>query len=185
MRRIAHHTNGDAKPLMPVHENVLSGAATSVAPRFKRSSETNTHATLRPSCNHGLPKPEGRFCIRFSSAEAYYGNNFRIPLLVGASQPALSGIERVRAMPLACRGLPALPDLSIQTRRGAALSELIRIREPLQNWIVPRRSKVFEHPPKDWIQERIRMHHVKVERHQFTIQMQFRFIIERIAVIIF
>src|SRR6266481_9600893 len=118
MRRIAHHTSGDIRPLMPVHENALSGAATSVAPRFKRSSETNTHATLRPSCNHGLPKPEGRFCIRFSSVEACYGNKFRIPLLVGASQPALSGVEWVRATLFACRGLPALPGLLIQTRSG-------------------------------------------------------------------
>src|SRR5947199_6551369 len=109
MRRIAHHTNGDAKPLMPVHENVLSGAATSVAPRFKRSSDTNTQATLRPSCNQGLPKPERRFCIRFSSAEPYYGNSNSA--LVGASQPALSGVEWVRGALLACRRLPALPGL--------------------------------------------------------------------------
>src|SRR6266567_2452901 len=43
MRRIAHHTSGEAKPLIPVQENALSGSATSVAPRFKRSSDTNTH----------------------------------------------------------------------------------------------------------------------------------------------
>src|SRR5438105_446409 len=60
MRRIAHHTSGDAKPLIPVQENALSGSATSVAPRFKRSSDTNTHSTLNASCSHGLPNLDGR-----------------------------------------------------------------------------------------------------------------------------
>src|SRR5215218_5604092 len=60
IRTIAHHTSGDAKPLIPVQENASSGAATSLAPRFKRSSEANTHTTLKPSCSHGFPKPDGR-----------------------------------------------------------------------------------------------------------------------------
>src|SRR5262249_41004997 len=63
MSRIAHHTSGDTSPLIPVHENALFGAATSLAPRFKRSSETNTKATLKLSCSHGLPMPDGRFGV--------------------------------------------------------------------------------------------------------------------------
>jgi hypothetical protein len=102
MRIIPHHTSGDAKPLIPVQENASSGAATSLAPRFKRSSEANTHTTLRPSCSHGLPKPNGRFCIRFSSARSKHRNRFRIPRLGRAR-------HSVRAAPSACRGLPALP----------------------------------------------------------------------------
>src|SRR5206468_9172474 len=65
MRRIAHHTSGEAKPLTPVQDHALSVFATSVAPRFNRNSDTSTHATLRASCSQGLPKPEGRFCICF------------------------------------------------------------------------------------------------------------------------
>src|SRR5215469_16566673 len=77
MRRIAHHTSGDARPLIPVQENASSGAAMSVAPRFKSSSEANTHTTLTASCSHGLPKPDGRFCIRFFSARSKHRNRFR------------------------------------------------------------------------------------------------------------
>src|SRR5262252_1794174 len=76
MRRIAHHTSGEANPLTPVQDHALSGWATSVAPRFKRSSDTNTHITLRPSWSHGLPNPEGRFCIRFSSLPSFHRNKF-------------------------------------------------------------------------------------------------------------
>src|SRR3954466_14142074 len=76
MRIIAHHTSGDANPLIPVQENASSGAAMSVAPRFKRSSEPNTHTTLTPSCSHGFPKPDGRFCIRFSNARSKHRNRF-------------------------------------------------------------------------------------------------------------
>src|SRR5437588_4248832 len=63
MRRIAHQTSGDLRPLIPVHEKALSGSATCIAPRFKRSSDTNTHSTLNASCSPGLPKPVGRFWI--------------------------------------------------------------------------------------------------------------------------
>src|SRR5881396_6347 len=76
IRTIAHHTSGDAKPLIPVQENASSGAATSLAPRFKRSSEANTNTTLKPSCSHGFPKPDGRFCIRFSNARSKHRNRF-------------------------------------------------------------------------------------------------------------
>ena len=77
MRRIAHQTSGEIRPLMPVHDHALSGSAMSVAPRFKRSSETNTQITLNVSCSHGLPKPEGRSCIRFSSPPSSHRNRFR------------------------------------------------------------------------------------------------------------
>src|SRR5206468_1369762 len=47
IRRIAHQTRGEARPLIPVQEIALSGSATSVAPRFKRNSDTSTHTTLK------------------------------------------------------------------------------------------------------------------------------------------
>src|SRR6266545_3206309 len=84
MRRIAHHTSGEAKPLTPVQDHALSVFATSVAPRFNRNSDTSTHATLRASCSQGLPKPEGRFCIRFSSVRSNRRNQIRTAdVLVG------------------------------------------------------------------------------------------------------
>src|SRR4030095_8478313 len=76
-RRIAHQTSGEIRPLTPVQDHALSGSATSVAPRFKRSSETNTQITLNASCSHGLPKPEVRFCIRFFSPPSSRRNQFR------------------------------------------------------------------------------------------------------------
>src|SRR6266536_620254 len=60
IRMIAHHTSGEAKPLIPVHDHALSRSAVSVAPRFKSSSDTSTHTTLNVSCSQGLPKPECR-----------------------------------------------------------------------------------------------------------------------------
>ena len=36
IRIIAHHTSGEAKPLIPVHDHALSRSAVSVAPRFKQ-----------------------------------------------------------------------------------------------------------------------------------------------------
>src|SRR6266436_3661605 len=60
IRRIAHHTRSEARPLIPVQEKALSGSATCVAPRLRRNSDTSTQATLKPSCSHGLRKPEGR-----------------------------------------------------------------------------------------------------------------------------
>src|SRR6266550_5487307 len=77
IRRIAHQTSGEIRPLTPVQDHALSGSAMSVAPRFKRSSETNTQITLNVSCSHGLPKPEGRSCIRFSSPPSSRRNQFR------------------------------------------------------------------------------------------------------------
>src|SRR4029077_7775995 len=88
IRRIAHHTSGEAKPLTPVQDHALSVFATSVAPRFKRNSDTSTHATLRASCSQGLRKPEGRFCIRFSMVRSNPRNQFRIEdVLVGYVTP--------------------------------------------------------------------------------------------------
>src|SRR5437870_11277458 len=63
IRKIAHHTRGEARPFIPVQEKALAGSATCVAPRFRRNSDTSTQATLKPSCSHGLRKPEGRSCI--------------------------------------------------------------------------------------------------------------------------
>src|SRR5918996_4415633 len=102
MRRIAHHTSGESKPLTPVQDHALSGSATSVAPRFKRSSETNTHSTLKASCSHGLPKPEGRSCIRLFSPPSSRRNRFRgqlqPPRSVEALQPP-SKLISVRESP--------------------------------------------------------------------------------------
>src|SRR5437763_2979107 len=88
IRRIAHHTRGEAKPLIPVKEIAVSGSATSVAPRFRRNSDTSTQATLKLSCSHGLPNPRGRSRIRFFSVRAYCRKMFRIPhVLVGRATP--------------------------------------------------------------------------------------------------
>src|SRR6476620_1902444 len=122
IRTIAHHTSGDAKPLSPVQENASFGAAISLAPRFKRSSETNTHATLKPSCSHGFPKPDGRFCIRFSSARLFRRNKFQI--LVGRVTP--------------CTPLSAASDRRAEDWFAPpGLSKLVRVRKSLQDWIVP------------------------------------------------
>jgi len=86
MRRIAHQTSGEAKPLSPVQDHALSVSATSVAPRFKSNSDTSTQATLRTSCSQGLPKPEGRFCIRFSTARSNRCNQFSISVVGFALQ---------------------------------------------------------------------------------------------------
>src|SRR6187399_1028754 len=77
----------------------------------------------------------------------------------------------------ACRDCPAYREI-------AALSKLVRVRESLQDWIVPRRSEVFDHATKDRIQQRIGVHDVQIERDQFTVQVQLRLIIERVAVVI-
>src|SRR5229473_1048594 len=109
IRTIAHHTSGDAKPLIPVQENASSGAATSLAPRFKRSSEANTNTTLKPSCSHGFPKPDGRFCIRLN-----------------CSHRLVAGSDTARAKGTAHR--------AVATGR---FSKLVRVRKSLQDWIVP------------------------------------------------
>src|SRR6266581_7474820 len=88
IRRIAHHTSGEAKPLTPVQDNALSGSAISVAPRFKRSSETNTQITLNVSCSHGLPKPEGRSRIRLFNLPSCHGNRIRTSKLIGVWKSA-------------------------------------------------------------------------------------------------
>src|SRR3954465_15693940 len=127
IRRIAHHTRGDAKPLIPLHENALSGSAISVAPRFKRSSETNTQATLNPSCSHALQKPDDRFCI----------------FLFMPSSLIWTEVETSLTAPKPCSEankfaghLAASQSLDFRFRRNdndgtAVLSKLIRVRESL------------------------------------------------------
>src|SRR5213592_917037 len=83
IRRIAHHTRGEARPLIPVQEKALSGSATCVAPRFRRNSDTSTQATLKPSCSHGLPKPEGRPRIHFSSLSRFHRNQIPFSVATG------------------------------------------------------------------------------------------------------
>src|SRR6266481_3700181 len=85
IRRIAHHTRGEARPLIPVQEKALSGSATSVAPRFRRNSDTSTQATLKPSCSHGLRKPEGRSRIGL----------FLVSFVMSSESLALSEVEWV------------------------------------------------------------------------------------------
>src|SRR6478672_8670355 len=114
IRRIAHHTSGEAKPLRPVQDHALPVFATCVAPRFKRNSDTSTHATLRTSCSQGLPKPEGRFCICFSSEGSNHRNQFRIgDVLIGCATP--------------CASRRAEADRPIST----GVLELIDVRKPL------------------------------------------------------
>src|SRR5437773_7210338 len=131
IKRIAHHTRGEARPLTPVQEKALSGSAMSVAPRFRRNSDTNTQATLKPSCSHGLPKPEGRPRIGFSSPWQCYGNRFRISALCGRAR------HSVRAARSACRGLPALPNAK-QTWPGFKAHPHSEIVAKLDRaWLVP------------------------------------------------
>jgi hypothetical protein len=47
---------------------------------------------------------------------------------------------------------------------NTALSKLVRVWKPLQDWIVPCRPEVFNHPAEDRIQQRTRVHDVQVER---------------------
>src|SRR4030095_2488313 len=162
MRRIAHHTSGEAKPLTPVQDHALSVFATSIAPLFKRNSDTTTHATLRASCSQGLPKPEGRFCIRFSSARSNRRKQF-------------SNCGRFSAPRHA-------EDCPPYQRRG--LSELIGVRKPLQNRIVTRRAEIFDETAKNRVEQRICVHDVEIERHKLTIQMQLRLVVERVAVVV-
>src|SRR4030095_7688029 len=136
MRRIPHHTSGEAKPLTPVQDHALPGSATSVAPRFKRNSDTSTHATLRASCSQGSPKPVGRFCIRFSSAPS----------------SSRKGIDFTVAASL-CRGVNVRYHPYGGTARWLQrLSEPISIRKPLQNRIVTRRTEIFDETAKDRIE---------------------------------
>src|SRR4029450_4162493 len=98
MRRIAHQTRGEIRPLTPVQDHALSGSAMSVTPLFKRSSETNTQITLNASCSHGLRKPEGRSCIRFFSSPSFRRNQFRSHVgrtsseLIGVRKPPQDGV---------------------------------------------------------------------------------------------
>src|SRR5437870_5590330 len=100
IRRIAHHTSGEARPLIPVQEKALSGSATSIAPRFRRNSDTSTQATLKPSCSHGLRKPEGRPRIRFSSLSRFHRNQIRFSrLLLGRVTPCAPHVRRAEDCP--------------------------------------------------------------------------------------
>src|SRR5512132_1077304 len=67
----------------------------------------------------------------------------------------------------------------------AAPSELVRVRKLPQDWIMSRRPEVFDYSTKNRIQQRIRVQDVQIEGDQFAVQMQFRFIIERVAVVKF
>jgi hypothetical protein len=73
--------------LMPVQDHALSGSAMSVAPRFKRSSETNTQITLNASWSHGLPKPEGRSCIGLFLMSFVMSSEVETSLLLLVGEP--------------------------------------------------------------------------------------------------
>ena len=67
-------------------------------------------------------------------------------------------------------GALACPDVSGRAlTKSFCVSELVRVRESMQYWIVPRRPQVFDHPAKDWIQQRIRVHHVQIQGDQFAV----------------
>jgi len=145
--------------LIPVQEKALSGSATCVAPRFRRNSDTSTQATLKPSCSHGLRKPEGRPRIRFSSLSRFHRNRFCTSRFGRAR-------HSVRAARSARRGLLALPT-----------SKLMRVWKFSQNRIMPRRSEIFDYATKCRIQHSAGMPHIEVEWHQFAIQMQLRLVV--------
>ena len=154
MRRIAHQTSGEAKPLSPVQDHALSVSATSVAPRFKSNSDTSTQATLRTSCSQGLPKPEGRFCIRFSTARSNRCNQFSISVVASL-----------------CKARPQCSQHLVRWTaqrsclQNTRLSELVGVWKALQNRIVARRTQIFDQAAKDWIEQGICVQHVQIERH--------------------
>src|ERR1700756_531786 len=141
MRRIAHHTSGDSRPLIPVQDKALAGSATSVAPRFKRSSDTNTHSTLNPSSSHGLPKPVGRFWIFL------FVLSFVMSSEVACQAAALcEGLEtflipgsRSNEVKQVLRFLDSARNDNDET---AALSKLIGVGKALQNRVVPGRPEI-------------------------------------------
>src|SRR5262249_49723413 len=131
-----------------------------------------THTTLNPSCSQGLPKPGGRFCIFYSSS----------PLLCRAKSRHLllwAGEARKRNK---SRDSPT--SLGMTTMKQRRVSQLIRVRKPMQGGIIPPRPEVVQHPAEDRIQQRIRVNAVQVVRHQLAIQMKLRLIVQRIAVVI-
>jgi hypothetical protein len=98
MRTIAHHTNGDAKPLIPVQENASSGAATSLAPRFKRSSEANTHTTLKRVAATGSQSRMADFASAFLARDQSTATDFELRL-VGRVTPCAPGLRRAEDCP--------------------------------------------------------------------------------------
>src|SRR5581483_6332588 len=176
--RIAHHTSGDARPLIPVQERARCGSATSVAPRFSSSSETNTHTTLSASCNHGLPKPRGRFCMRFCSLLLNRRNQFRLdPIPASRFRVAVSqliGIWKAlqnRVMP--CRSKifdkaakdrveqrTGMPDVEVQRRQLAIQMELRLVIERIAVVIF---QSLLERPRND-VAQRVEIE-VQIQSH--------------------
>src|SRR5437868_3030738 len=147
IRTMANHTSGDAKPLIPVQEKALSGCATSIAPRFKRSSETNTQRTLKPRCSHGLPKPEGRFCNSLFPAVFVMSSEVETSLIV----LRLAGEAKTRGQ----RFLHFRRNANNRAREYMALRslKLIRIRKPLQDRFMPGRPEILQHATEYRIQQ--------------------------------
>src|SRR5207302_6442922 len=63
---IASQTNGDARAVTPVQDQIAERLAVALAPRFCSNSYTSTQTTSSPSTNHGLAKPEGRLFVMSS-----------------------------------------------------------------------------------------------------------------------
>src|SRR5437870_660563 len=186
IRKIAHHTRGEARPFIPVQEKALAGSATCVAPRFKRNSDTSTQATLKLSCSHGLPKPEGRSRIGL----------FLVSFVMSSESLALSEVEWVEtSLTFSAQGEEAKTrtrdsSTSVGMTRDRPTGEqlvalkLIRVRKSLENRVMPRRSEIFDYATKCRIQQSAGMPHIEVERHQFAIEMQLRLVVQRIAVVV-
>src|SRR5215813_3218311 len=63
-------------------------------------------------------------------------------------------------------------------------SKLIGVRKPLQNRILTSGAEIFNQAAKDRLEQRICVHHVQIERHELAIQMQLRFVVKRIAIVV-
>jgi hypothetical protein len=64
-------------------------------------------------------------------------------------------------------------------------SKLIGVWKAPQNGIVASGFEVLQSSPKYWVEEPVCMQHIEIERHELAIEMQFGFIVQRIAVVVF
>src|SRR5947207_3907406 len=54
----------------------------------------------------------------------------------------------------------------------AGTSEFMGIGKPLQKWFVARWAKIFDDAAKYRIHQRVRVPHIKVQRHELAVEMQ-------------
>ena len=115
--------------------------------------------------------PEGDLAFAFLACGHFIATDFELRVLLGRVTPCAPLVRRAKDCP------PYQVQL-FQAHGGyAVLSKLIGVGKSPQNRVVTRRAQVFDQTPKYWIQQSIGVSHIKIERHQFAIQMQLRFIV--------